>query len=172
MSENIEITTFSPSMDLSRLEEIFFITASIQNFSSEETRARFKYKYLSSYMEKFPDFVLVALKAGRILGYCLGAPKTDESFYALQPHLELFNDLYERFPAHLHINLHPEAQGLGIGQKLFTAWEGLVCNKVIGLHIMTGPESRNVSFYRRLGLSTEEVRKYQGHDILFMGKNF
>lgn len=172
MSANIEILTLNPSMNISSVEEIFFMTASIQSFSSDESRARFKYKYFGYYLEKYPELVLVAQKDERILGYCLGSPKTDEDFFTIQPHLEVFNDLYISYPAHLHINLHPDSQGLGIGQKLFTAWEERVCKKVRGLHIMTGPDSRNVSFYRRLGMTHEDVRKYQGHEILFMGKIF
>lgn len=159
-------------MDISLLEEIFFLTASVKEFTNSEQRESFKYKYWGIYLERFPELVLVAHEAQTILGYCLGSPVTDESFYPFQPHLTVFNELYKFFPAHLHINLHPDAQGLGIGQKLFGQWEALACQYAVGMHIMTSPAARNITFYRRLGLEQEFVRKFKGHDILLMGKNF
>ncbi|HLW57840.1 MAG TPA: GNAT family N-acetyltransferase [Bacteriovoracaceae bacterium] len=172
MSTNIEILPLNPSLNLSSIEEIFFITASVQTFVDETERERFKYKYLGFYLEKYPELVLVARDQEKILGYCLGSPETNESFYPWQPHLEIFADLFSSYPAHLHINLHPASQGLGIGQKLIGHWENLVREGAKGMHIMTAPGARNVSFYRRLGLETEIVRKFKGHEILFMGKSF
>lgn len=172
MSENIEITPFNAQTDLPRVEEIFFLTAAVQQFSSEEARDKFKYKYLGYYLVHYPQLALVARYQNRVLGYCLGADQTTEAFYPHQPHLALFSDLFVAFPAHLHINLHPESQGLGIGAKLIGVWEKKLAPSVKGMHIMTDPQARNTRFYRRLGLDFEVVRKYQNHDILFMGKNF
>lgn len=174
MSAHIEITKINLLQDLSAVEEIFFLTAAIQEFKSNESRNAFKYKYLSFYLEKYADFCFVAKKEGVVLGYCLGSPLTDENFYSYQPHLELFSDLYESFPAHLHINLHPKAQGLGIGQLLMEEWERFVKENSLakGLHIMTAPDARNRRFYQRLGLVVENVRIFKGHSVLFMGKSF
>ncbi|HLT22799.1 MAG TPA: GNAT family N-acetyltransferase [Bacteriovoracaceae bacterium] len=172
MSKNIEVLPISSQTDVDTAREIFFLTSSMTQFVSEEQRENFQYKYFGFYLEKYPELVLVTKLQGRVLGYCLGVSRTDESFYSFQPHLELFSDLYVSFPAHLHINLHPDAQGLGMGQKLISSWEKLVCRDVTGLHIMTSPTARNVSFYRRLGFVQEFVRKYKDSDILFMGKNF
>src|SRR5690606_24657037 len=123
MSANIEILTLNSSLNLASIEEIFFLTANIENFSSAQAREKFKHKYFGLYLERFPELVKVALAGEKILGYCLGSPYTDKSFYPYQAHLPLFDDLYQQFPAHLHINLHPDAQGLGIGQKLFHYWQ-------------------------------------------------
>ena len=149
------------------------MTSSITNFSSEEARAKFLYKYFTMYHEKFTEFSLFAKRGNQVLGYCLGAPITDSSFYSEQPHLEIFNDLYEAFPAHLHINLHPDSQSLGIGKLLIEKWEELAKNHgAVGMHIMTGVDARNKSFYLRQGFDHEIVRSFKGHPILFMGKNF
>ncbi|MFA5584582.1 MAG: GNAT family N-acetyltransferase [Bacteriovoracaceae bacterium] len=172
MSKNIEVLPISSQADADAASEIFFLTSSMTQFVSDQHRENFKYKYFGIYLEKFPELVLVTKSQGRVLGYCLGASQTDESLFSFQPHLELFKDLYESFPAHLHINLHPDAQGLGMGQELISTWEKLVYSDVKGLHIMTSPMARNVSFYRRLGFVQEFVRNYKGSDILFMGKNF
>ncbi len=149
------------------------MTSSVREFSSDEARAKFVYKYFGFYHEKFADFCWFAQKEGKSLGYCLGAPMTDSSFFVYQPHLEVFNDLYEVFPAHLHINLHPDSQGLGIGKLLVEKWEEVArASGALGMHIMTGVDARNKSFYLRQGFTTEVVRNYKGNPILFMGKNF
>lgn len=149
------------------------MTSSIKEFSSDEARTKFLYKYFGFYYEKFPGFCWYAQKENKGLGYCLGTPVTDSSFFVYQPHLEVFNDLYEDFPAHLHINLHPDSQGLGIGKLLIEKWEDVArAHGARGMHIMTGVDARNKSFYLRQGFTTEVVRNYKGHPILFMGKNF
>lgn len=172
MSKNIEILPLDSSINLSSVEEIFFSTASVQTFANETQRERFKYKYFGFYVEKYPELVLVARNQEKVLGYCLGSFETNESFYLYQPHLEIFSDLFPSFPAHLHINLHTDSQGLGIGQNLFGQWESIVSERAKGMHIMTSPAARNVSFYRRLGLETQIVRKFNNHEIMFMGKSF
>lgn len=173
MSTNIEISLFS-FPDLAAVEEIFFLTAAIEEFSSSASREAFKFKYLGYYLDNFPHLTLVAKKEGIVLGYCLGSDETSEAFYQYQPHLQLFSEFFEDFPAHLHINLHPKAQGLGIGQLLMGRWQALIKQNPLirGLHIMTGPEARNRRFYQRLGFLTEHVRVFKGHSILFMGKRF
>ena len=173
MSAPIEILPFSKSPSLSSLEEIFFLTSSIKEFSSAEARAKFVYKYFGLYYEKFADFCWYAQVGEKSLGYCLGSPITDSSFFIYQPHLEVFNDLYAEFPAHLHINLHPDSQGLGIGKLLIEKWEEMArASGVGGMHIMTGVDARNKSFYLRQGFTKEVVRTFKGNPILFMGKKF
>ena len=149
------------------------MTSSLKEFSSEEAKSKFLYKYFGLYHERFTDFCWYAQKEEKRLGYCLGSPVTDSSFFVYQPHLEIFNDLYRDFPAHLHINLHPDSQGLGIGKLLIEKWEQVArAHGLPGMHIMTGVDARNKSFYLRQGFTTEVVRNYKGNPVLFMGKNF
>ncbi len=156
--------------DVPELREIFFESSARKDFKDEAERDIFYRKYVGLYLEEAPELALVA-KSDKILGYILGMEKNEGEVRVLQPHLEIFSDLFERFPAHLHINLHKDSRGLGIGSKLLIEFENLLSKKgVAGVHLMTSPSSRNSSFYRKNGYLFEETREYSGNGILFMGK--
>jgi ribosomal protein S18 acetylase RimI-like enzyme len=57
------------------------------------------------------------------------------------------------YPAHLHIDLLPEAQGRGLGRELLrTFGEELVVRGVNGVHLGVGEDNVGAAaFYRRLG---------------------
>ena len=161
------ISTFSKN-DLLEVESIFFESSTKINFESDEEKREFTWKYLGSYLKNFPELFLVAKKENKVLGYVCGATTTD---FELQPHMKTFQDLLVIFPAHLHINCHAESRGLGIGTMLVEALEKkLQTLNSTGLHIMTGAESRNRSFYQKLGFTHQEKREFQGRVILMMGK--
>lgn len=167
MSE-VVIKAASPK-DEAQIRVIFFETSTRKEFASEEEREAFFEKYVGFYLKNYPHLVFVA-KSERVLGYVLGSPITDASFYKIQPHLEVFEDLFKKYPGHLHINLSAASQGLGLGQKLvFEFCRALSTYHSPGLHIMTGPESRNQSFYEKLGFSFKKTRNFRGNPILFMG---
>lgn len=160
------------STQLLQLKEIYFESSSRKTFASEEDKENFYGKYLGFYQKHFPEFFWVASSEQRVLGYVAGAPRTDlPSLYEIQPHLKTFQQFYQEFPAHLHINLHAEARGLGLGSKLLIELEKqFQQNGITGLHIMTGPDARNKNFYSRLGFDFEVTLEFQGNPILFMGK--
>jgi ribosomal protein S18 acetylase RimI-like enzyme len=60
----------------------------------------------------------------------------------------------DEFPAHLHIDLLPRAQGAGWGRKLVHAWMDLAAAKgARGFHLGVSKENRRaVAFYERFGL--------------------
>ncbi|HWL43603.1 MAG TPA: GNAT family N-acetyltransferase [Ilumatobacter sp.] len=62
-------------------------------------------------------------------------------------------ELLADYPAHLHIDLAPEAQGLGAGRRLMTELEAeLVRRGVPGVHLGTAPTNvRSHGFYEHLG---------------------
>jgi ribosomal protein S18 acetylase RimI-like enzyme len=64
-------------------------------------------------------------------------------------------DLAERFPSHLHINLEPRMQGIGVGRQLIaTLISSLRDRGSHGLHLLVAPSNqRAVRFYRRAGFS-------------------
>lgn len=164
----VVIKAYTPS-DLSQIEVIFFESSTKKTFASEEEKKAFQWKYLGSYLSKFPELAFVAKLEGKVLGYVVGATDTD---FELQPHLKSFDDLLKIYSAHLHINCHADSRGLGIGsmliQKLESKLQALHCN---GLHIMTGVDAKNRSFYQKLGFSFEVVRNFDQRPILMMGKN-
>ncbi|WP_329126216.1 GNAT family N-acetyltransferase [Streptomyces sp. NBC_01465] len=66
--------------------------------------------------------------------------------------------LYDRYPAHLHIDILPRGQGTGLGRRLMGALlDALRERGVRGLHLSVGagnPGAR--AFYLRLGFTEEE----------------
>ena len=154
-----------------QLSEIFFESSSKKDFPDEASRESFFYKYLGFYLEHFPELTLVA-EEKRILGYVVAAPDSSiPELNKIQPHLEIFKEHIQKYPAHLHINCHAESRGQGLGSKLITRIEEVLrTSNINGLHIMTGPDSLNRNFYRKLGFTYEFIGDFQGSPILFMGK--
>lgn len=158
---------------LSQIDDIFFESSTKKDFKSPAEKEAFRYKYLGYYLKNHPDLVVIGMREGRVLGYCLGSLNTtDPELLNIQPHLEIFSDSIQQYPAHLHINTHHEARGQGLGQKLVLDFEKRLQEmKITGLHIMTSPESRNRAFYARLGFDFELELSWKGGPILLMGKS-
>jgi ribosomal protein S18 acetylase RimI-like enzyme len=70
-----------------------------------------------------------------------------------RPRAAAFED--PRWPAHLHINLVPEARGTGAAENLMTAWfDRLRSTGSPGCHLQTLCENtRALSFFRRMGFT-------------------
>jgi GNAT superfamily N-acetyltransferase len=170
MSEIVNLTS-PTSQDVSELKEIFFESSTKKDFKDGAEKEAFFEKYLGIYLKRFPEHVWVA-REGRILGYMIASPVTkDSALYAIQPHLQVFESYYQDYPAHLHVNFHPDARGKGFGGKLFSELEKQLQRlNINGIHIMTGPDSRNKSFYQRLGFDFEIILEFKGSSILMMGK--
>ena len=96
-----------------------------------------------------------------VLGYICASPDTnkDDELFKENPYLSIFQDLYETYPAHLHINCHANARGKGVGEKLLqTLEEKLRHNGLKGLHLITSPQAQNVNFYHKYGFSEDYKR--------------
>ncbi len=171
MPEIIKLTR-PTAQDLVELREIYFDSSARKDFRDEADKEAFYEKYLGFYLDHYPEYVWVA-REGRILGYMIGAPVTSSAdFYSIQPHLQVFEEHFNKYPAHLHVNFHPMARGMGLGSKLFSELEKQFQGmKIRGVHIMTGPDSRNKSFYQRLGFNFEVTLDFKGTPILMMGKS-
>ncbi|MBN1230330.1 MAG: GNAT family N-acetyltransferase [Anaerolineales bacterium] len=63
------------------------------------------------------------------------------------------DDFYKDYPAHLHINVRPDSQGLGIGKMLMDQFEKhLIENQVPGVHLeTTDHNTKAVPFYEKMG---------------------
>ncbi len=152
-----------------QVSDIFFESSTKKDFHNSKEKEAFSWKYLDFYITHYPQYLWVALDGQKVLGYILGMPFTlDSSLYSVQPHLKKFENLYSDFPAHLHINCHHEARGKGIGGKLILRFIDQVKDLSLnGVHIMTGAESRNRDFYRKLGFHFEVIQD----GVCFMGLN-
>ncbi len=78
--------------------------------------------------------------------------------------------IVDTYPAHLHINLLPRLQGLGIGRRLIDRWrEAVTALGATGAHLAVGTRNaRAVRFYRAYGFC--EVERFAApHDVIVFG---
>lgn len=141
--------------------------------------------FVVPYVERHPDLAwVVETEDGRAIGYIVATDDTD-AFYAWfrdewwptragrhprpaepatrEEHMVEYG--YSRMPgiepnaadhpAHLHIDLLPEAQGQGLGRRLMeTLFAELARRGVSGLHLGIDPNNTGAArFYERLGMA-------------------
>jgi len=154
------------------LIDIFFENSVKKTFLDQSDKSNFLLKYFGYYLDNYPKyFFLITSKS--VLGYVCAIPKIfeDEKIKQLTKHIELFDDLFNTYPAHAHINITSKSQGQGIGTKLFQSLENqLVLDGIKGIHIVTVPNSDNVKFYRNNGFDAEHLRGSGISELLFMAK--
>lgn len=156
-----------------QIQDIFWETSARSDFENEVEKAEFEKRYLGIYLKDYSDLVFVAVNEERVLGYILGSPSTSDGKDILlaNPHLEVFADMFDQYPAHLHINLRAETRGHGIGSELIATFEqSLRAKSVMGLHLITAPTARNVSFYIKNGFMHQVEKSWNGRPLLFLGK--
>jgi ribosomal protein S18 acetylase RimI-like enzyme len=157
---------------LKEIEDIFFLSTSIKEFSSPERKAAFFKRWCGDYIALYKNTFYVAVESAQVLGYlsCCLDSKNAEAVLEV-PGYSVFNDFFDAFPAHLHINFHPDARGKGLGSLLVNrVVHDLINQKIAGLHLVTSPDSANVTFYTRLGFDHQETRELNQMKLLFMGK--
>ena len=73
---------------------------------------------------------------------------------------------FENYPAHLHIDILPNAQRRGYGRKLINAFlKELIYQKVKGVHLIVSKKNINaINFYQKVGFTNF---KYLKDSILF-----
>lgn len=159
-----------PGAALRAMEEIFFLSSVRTRFASAEERTAFFRTWTGWYLSEAPwDVWFHRDGDGSFGGYLTGCLDSmdAEGLFRTIPGYEVFDDLFARFPAHLHVNVHPERRGRGIGARLVERFlQDLVAEGVPGVHVVTGPGARNVAFYERLGFAEAVVREPR----LFLGR--
>jgi GNAT superfamily N-acetyltransferase len=82
-------------------------------------------------------------------------------------------DVVEAYPAHLHLNLLPRAQGKGIGQKLLTAWLELASWRgPVGVHVgVNGVNLRALRFWSQCGFKALNPEGDPGSRTVWMGRS-
>lgn len=151
----------------SQVTAIFFESSTKKDFKNQQEKDAFEWKYLGFYLAHYPEYAWVAVKNSKVLGYVLGMPfSQDPSLYGIQPHMRAFEERFKKYPAHLHINCHADSRGQGVGKMLVEKILSQMKQEgVKGLHIMTGPESENRHFYKKMHFNFEVTI----NSILFMG---
>lgn len=137
--------------------------------------------YALPYVDHEPDLAFVVDNGERAIGYILGTANTRafadwfssewwpsvEQNYAVAAGAErsivasagnperMLVAAVDTHPAHLHIDLLPEAQGHGLGRQLVeTLAATLAARGVPGLHLVVGTDNTAAqAFYRRVGFT-------------------
>lgn len=156
--------------DLPRFREIFFLTSHRKNFASATDRDQFFERWTGYYLRSEPESIFVARdEAGTLVGYLTGCKDTRLAPGQMN---SMWEDLYVRFPAHFHINCHPENQGLGIGSRLLERFtQALKEEGLGGVFLVTDPEAENKRFYSKNGFNFELIRPWKDRRLLFMGRD-
>nr|BDT28714.1 GNAT family N-acetyltransferase [Bacteriovorax sp. HI3] len=156
---------------LKQVEDIFFLSTSVKSFASEERRLTFFKRWCGDYQTHYPQEFFVVMEEKKVLGYLSGCQDSFASLKVLDvPGLAVFEEQFEKFPAHLHINFHPDARGKGLGSLLVQHYMKVLKDQGIkGLHLTTSPDAQNVNFYLRLGFTHTVKREFKGSELYFMG---
>jgi ribosomal protein S18 acetylase RimI-like enzyme len=79
---------------------------------------------------------------------------------------ETSEDVVDRYPAHLHIDLLPDLQGRGFGRRLLeTLFDALRTGGVPAVHLGVGlANTRAIGFYERMGFTV--VHRYTDSQIM------
>lgn len=155
-----------------QVKDIFYMSSSLKEFSSDERKASFFKRWCGDYIEYFPEFFLLMIEDKKVLGYLSGCLDSKGSESVLEvPGFSVFSDQFEDFPAHFHINFHSDCRGLGLGSVLVSSFcDQLLAAGIGGVHLVTSPGAQNISFYKRSGFLHEVPREFKKMDLLFMGK--
>lgn len=163
--------------DYDNLKKIYYGAGSASDQMPEMVKKAMQQVFLDYYVEKEVAHCLVVDDGGRAIGYILCAPSEEkwEAFFeehAGQPEFAVTNMIYqgskeplvryrEQYPAHLHINILPEYQRLGLGTELVDALK--VHLKELGISglmlCVANDNEKGIDFYRKYGFT--ELEKFE-----------
>ncbi len=156
------------------VEEIFYLSARRQRFAGADDKRDLLERWTGYYRESEPGRIFLALlPGGRVAGYLTGCANSREAarLYGDIPYYALFEDRFDAYPAHFHVNCHPEFRGRGIGTRLVGSFlEDCAAAGLPGVHLVTSVGARNVAFYERCGFTDALIRRWEDRDLLFLGQ--
>ena len=137
-----------------KIREIFFLTSPLGDNFKKQDRECFFHTWAGWYLDSLPGETLLARNAEcKIVGYLAGCLDSNAAFplYRHIFYFKAFEHWYVEYPAHFHVNCHPDFQGYGFGASLVQAFIAYATKKGrIGVHLVTGEKACNRSFYERL----------------------
>ncbi len=157
-----------------QIEEIFFLSSTVRQFPSAKEKQTFLESWTGYYREDEPEHVYLSLGAGgRVAGYLAGCRDSGSArrLYRDIDSYRLFDDLFDAYPAHFHVNCHPERRRCGIGSALVAAFVAACVEEGVGgVHVVTAAVADNVAFYRKCGLEFAVSRPWGDRELLFLGR--
>ena len=168
----MQIRPYEPR-DRARMREICLATATPRVYEDAALRAWILLMYNDYYTEREPSTCFVAANdADEAVGYVISAPDYARYRLGFLPYLPriwrcshsaarfwLFHQVEGRFareyPAHLHIDILPEYQRLGLGHQLMdTLLSALRAKGVRGVMLGCGKNNeKGNSFYKKYGFT-------------------
>lgn len=175
MQTEIKLIDKSNREQIQSIREIFFQTTARKSFKDDLERENFFHIWTDYYlMKEHPGKTLIAVSDDEIVGYLSYCTDSVLAKNHFQPNIKsyrVFEKHFRHYPAHLHINLSPKAQGLGIGSQLIDECvRALNRENITGVHIVTSPDSKNVNFYEKNNFLFQEAELFNGSKLLFMGR--
>ena len=156
------------------IEEIFFLSSSERTFDTDDARQRFLDAWTGYYRESEPDGIYLSLTPDkRIVGYLMGCrdSRAATRLYADIASYATFEDRFGAYPAHFHVNCHPDHRNRGVGGRLVMAFlDDCRGRGVAGVHVVTAEGARNVGFYRRCGFEAIARRRWRDRDLVCLGQ--
>ncbi|WDP88310.1 MAG: GNAT family N-acetyltransferase [Desulfobacter sp.] len=177
---NVDIISFSEfGVDdakryLMEMKEIFFATSIRKEFQPPLQKEKYYKTWLGFYLDSHPELTLLAILDRRCVGYITGLPDSasEKYLFKMNSAYGVFRNLYNQYPAHLHINCRPNFQGKGIGTILIKSFiDTLLQMNITGVHIVTAHNGRNIAFYKKLDFSFQTTRTFQNRELLFMARS-
>lgn len=154
------------------LAEIFFETAVRQTFATTAEREAYRHRWYDRYTYRCRATIFAALDdQAKPIGYVLACPfdvRKVPSFSDIG-HFEVFSDLIDRYPAHLHVNVTTAWQSRGVGRALVE--RGIAACRTagaLGIHVVTAADAPNIGFYDRCGLVEVARRAYDGRLLVML----
>jgi GNAT superfamily N-acetyltransferase len=155
------------------LAEIFFATATRKDFASLAEREAFQHRWLDRYFYRYRATTFYARDPNRRpIGFVVGCPADVRQVpcFSDVAYFQVFADLLDRYPAHLHVNVAAEWQGQGIGRALVArAIAACQSSGAKGIHVVTAADAPNLGFYEKCGLARVAQRAHGGRTLLMLG---
>lgn len=171
----LELDPTQQTRSKGEIREIFFLSSSRQDIADEAEKEKFWHNWTSYYFSNEPDLIFVSLMEDRTIGYLMGCCDSTGASQQISQRIasyRLFDDLFPEYPAHLHMNLHPDFRGQGLGEELVQAFVSeLMVRQIRGVHLVTTTSARNVRFYKKTGFEDIDQRRFRDADLLFMGRS-
>lgn len=157
------------------LDAIFYSSSATQTFTSDAERAAFRDRWLGRYLDNWPErFWIATAEDDRIVGYlagCLIDPAASPIFHD-HAYLQAFRHLTRLYPAHLHINVEGGWRSSGLGARLIKAFcDDAHRQGCPGAHVVTASGARNVQFYLRQGFRQVGSDKWNGRELVMLGRD-